>query len=208
MADRTCSTAMRCFRDLPSVPLRVRAILLVLMAAACSGCGATRIDLRYQPIVEGVQGSGRIVVCDLEDARPDKPVVVKYRSPIYTFRTIETGDGDVGKWVADALASELRKAGFDVTRCGMPPKGGSEPAVTGRVSVLRLEEWPPTVTIRSELLVVQQGKAAINAQFSGNYTDVRATATADKSYFEQMVQAALQDLMIKAVPQIARSIGK
>ena len=185
----------------------VLALLTVcaLLGTLSTGCafGDRKIALTYTPALQSTRGNGgRIAVAKFGDTRQNKLVVGEVRNG-YGLKTAKATipNEDAGGWVANALASELEGAGYQIVKINDSTQTDEEIVVSGCLSEFYTKSYMKyRTTVKANIQVYQAGVPLLNKEYIGKC--VAGVAWYNTSEFEKVSCSALQDLMKQAVPDI------
>jgi hypothetical protein len=164
-------------------------IAICVLSLLASGCaGGRRISLSYHPV--GQQKA----------AAPLGVAVMKFGDR----RTDKTTGQDVDRWMTGAMAAELSQAGLQVARGAVPP--GTTVTVIGNVIDVRTEMSAGVkAMVKVDIIVKKEGQVILARQYAGG-SSVPASTAASINDYQKALEAALQDAMMKAVPEILAAI--
>jgi len=191
---------------------------LVIMALSClalSACapGSYSTDLRYRNPVsqQAVPNAITVRVARFDDRRMDKRVGVA----LNLFDGIVTDyvtTADMGLWVAEALARELRRRGYSV-ECVDDPYYRSQSAsafvIRGELLAFRCVQPTSLAVTSSVVLRVRLARGPEETYrrfFHGNREDVLNNWLGTPEQFSDCAEKALQDVMRRLVPALEREI--
>jgi len=178
---------------------------LCIASMVISGCafGDRNIALDYEAAKDlDCQGAGRIAVANFEDVRHDKIVVGEVRNG-FGMKTADVRIAGplAGAWVANALATELRRAGFDVVKVADPSSPAERTVVGGSVSELFIHcAFALNTTLRAQVIVTESGVPVLNREYHAQTKT--GGFLGGSSDYERAAKAALQELMKEVVPDI------
>lgn len=186
----------------------VQAAVGGMVVATLSGCafGARNISLQYQPVMD-MQSKSRqsVAIVKFTDTR-QKPEIGEVRNG-YGIKTatVWAKDQDVGAWVANALADELTKAGFDIKKYQDAAPPDAKIAISGSVPEAYVKMFmSQRGTVRVSVSVTKAGVVALNKEYSGKSGGLAWTASTAE--YEKILKAALQDVMKTLVPDVVAAI--
>jgi len=202
--------------------------LLLGLSVLLTGCATMYqpLNLWYDPAVKGCQGAGRpVAVVKFTDMREDADTVVfQCNSTREVTSRWVIHDQDAGAWVANALARELEKSGYRVSRYEDAAPGDAVLTVNGILyeSYIDYDE-PPTrecgclggliadigsrcgAWVKTHVAMEYDGVPALNRQYVGHG---QVSGGQARQGFEQALNNALQDLMKKLVPDLEAASKK
>jgi len=180
----------------------------VMAVVTLSGCafGARNISLQYQPALD-VQAKARqsVAVVKFTDTR-EKPEIGEVRNG-YGIKTatVWAKDQDVGAWVANALADELGKAGYDIQKFQDAAPPDAKIAITGSVPEAYVKMFmTQRGTVRVSVSVTKAGVVCLNKEYAGKAGGMAWTASTGE--YEKILKKALQDVMKQLVPDVVAAI--
>lgn len=198
------------------LPVVLAGTLLLAVLTACSGVQTSngqsvkKISLAYQPIPDGVLPAAKvaqeITLNPFKDEREPGPLGVASNYGGHVFFVVQTDD-DVSAWVTQALATELRRAGFKVKTGG----GAAEPAdcvVNGVVNEITVHGI--ITNMRITLQAAKGFKVLVNASYNADAEGYKGPwfNTVYTTDYPQLYGVALRNLMVQVVPQLVTALNE
>lgn len=189
------------------------AVFLVPLVLATMNLGCAfiprHIALTYETVTTTTaDGAKPVALAQFEDTREKKNVVGEVRNG-WGIRTanVVIGEQDPGGWLANALASELERAGVRVEKVADTATADAPVVVTGSLDEFfirhRFASFP--CTIRVQVQVSSSGVPLLNKTYAVTEKGGNFWGGSVKEY-ERVSRAALQSLMRKIVPDVIESI--
>jgi uncharacterized lipoprotein YajG len=189
--------------NMKSFTFSLLALLAVLNLAGCA-FGDRKVTLGYQNTLTAKAAKPHVVTVQSFSEHRDRREVGRVRNA-YGMVTakVYAGGQNVGAWVADALASELRAAGCNVVR-----DGNGATSITGTVTDAFADVFfTINANVDATITVKRNGGVLLQKQFSGK-NNAKVAWTASGHEYEEGLKRALQDLMEQAVPEILKALDK
>jgi hypothetical protein len=183
-------------------------VAILTVATIFFGCafGTRNIALRYEPslTVKGANGKS-IAIIKFEDIRENKDVGEVRNG--YGMKTgkVKAKDQDVGAWVANALADELKRAGYNISKFtdAAPPEFTI--AISGSVPEAYTKMFLNSrATVRANITVKKVGVVVLNKEYTGKASTLAWTASTGE--YEKVLENALKEIMKQAVPEVIAAI--
>jgi hypothetical protein len=185
-------------------------LIVGLMALPSIGCafGDRSVVLTYTPQAGTARttDAGKVAVAAFDDLRQDKVVVGEVRNG-YGLKTAKVvlNNQDPGGWVANAIASELQNAGYDVTKVAEPTAAADVPVIAGAISELYTKMYMSyRTTLQLSVVVTKAGVPIMNKQYTGQ-AKAGAAFVSTKEY-ETVMDQALQNALSQAIPDIKSAL--
>jgi outer membrane lipoprotein SlyB len=178
----------------------------LLSALSLSGCafGDRNVSLRYESRLQQKAAKPHTVSVQTFSDKRDRREVGRVRNGygMVTAKVYAEGQ-NVGAWVADALAAELRAAGCKVVR------GGSAPAtISGTVTDAFGDlVFMINANVEATMTMKRGGAVLLEKRFSGSNASKLAWNGSGREY-EEGLNRALQDWMEQAVPEILKALDR
>lgn len=186
----------------------VRFFVAIVAIAMFSGCafGNRYISLQYQPVTTlSVSIKQNVAIVKFTDTR-EKPELGEMRNSFTKTADVLAKDQDVGAWVANALSDELIKAGYNVQKFSDAAPSDAIVVISGSVPEAYVKMYMTySGTVRVSVTVTKSGVVVLNKEYIGHAGGLALLCSTGD--YENMLKRALQDIMIKMVPDIAKAIG-
>jgi len=178
-----------------------------LLLAGCVTGERLTITLPYSRITTfKAASSHNLYVQTFEDVRKERQIGVVEHKPTGEFITVKApafSDQNVGRWVAEAAATELRAAGHSVTVADNAPSEPPAFKISGQV----LEAWGQSngagrARVKVKFTVTGSGSALLEKEYAGGAVVDLLSAAPGPHHVAKAFRVALQDLMKKAVPDV------
>lgn len=201
---------------LPRTRWLLIAPILGLLAVGAGGCafGDRYVNLKYEPVEETYAADGRIAVLAFQDERP--------RDRLQDIGEVRNGFGmvtanvridtkadqhqnqDIGRWVADALVQELRRAGADAQSVESPEAAVGYPVVvTGSISQLWVNMYLQyDAKLRTTVRITRDGTVAFEGPISGDYETLAVFAA--RGEYETALRKTLQAWVRNTMPHFVQ----
>ena len=204
---------MKKSRQLKDLSLVLAIAFVFGMTAGCGGGGSKQIKLVYTSENVGPFSGGKtgqeIIVNKFRDTRSEKHIAEARTmggGPFYTV-TVEASN-DISEWVTNALATELRKAGYNVTR-GEGTSNSGKFIINGSLDLL----YSPAPTLQGlnadigiTIQIVKNHEIILNSPYNGKGKILPMFMV--KPNYVELFDRMLQDLMKRMVPQIITAINQ
>lgn len=185
---------------------RLQFLAALLAIATLSGCafGDRKLTLSYEPRLTAKASKPHVVNVQTFADRRDRQEVGRVRNGygMVTAKVYAPGQ-NVGAWVADALAAELRAAGCKVVRDGSAPANISG-TVTDAFGDL---VFMINANVDGDITVKRGGAVVLQKRYKGTNA-AKLAWTGSGGEYQEGLKRALQDLLEQAVPEILRALEK
>lgn len=187
---------------------KVRFFVAIVAIAMFSGCafGNRYISLQYQPVTTlSVAIKQNVAIVKFTDTR-EKPELGEMRNSFVKTADVLAKDQDVGAWVANALSDELIKAGYNVQKFSDAAPSDAVVVISGSVPEAYVKMYMTySGTVRVSATVTKSGVVVLNKEYTGHAGGLAMVCSTGD--YEKMLKQALQDIMKKMIPDIAKAIG-
>jgi hypothetical protein len=170
--------------------------------------GNRNIALRYNPVLT-IRGasSQKIAIVKFTDTRKNPEVGEVRNAYGMKLASVLAKDQDVGAWVANALADELTKAGYDIQKFQDAAPPDITISITGSVPEAYTKMYMNSrATVRANMTVTKADAIVSNKEYTGKASTFALTASTGE--YENVMKKALQELMKQAVPEVIDAIEK
>ncbi|HOX37148.1 MAG TPA: hypothetical protein PL033_04095 [Candidatus Brocadiia bacterium] len=189
-------------------------LAFICLICACSvGCGlAPKATLGYEGPVcpSGSFKSVPVVVCEFQDLRADKRVGII----LNLFDGVESGiesKNEVGRWMSEALAKELRHRGFYVCSGRKALSVDDPKRIVVKGDILTLNTFQPSgLMVYCRTLVAvriyRDNRLLYERHFEGKHDLAATTWDIGAEQVAAGCEKAVQDMMHGLVPTVDRQI--
>jgi hypothetical protein len=181
-----------------------------MVTTVLTGCaiGNRYIALRYEPILmQKATSSQKVAIVKFSDMRKTPEVGEVRNAYGIKLASVLVKDQDVGAWVANALADELTKAGYEIQKFQDAAPLDINIVITGSVPEAYTRMYMKSTTIvKANITVTRANVVVLNKEYTGKASVLALTGSTGE--YENVMKKALQNLMKEMTPDVISAIEK